>query len=42
ADEHHGLGLAIVAAVARMHAGHPVARSEDGVTSIGVVLSTNR
>ena len=42
ADEHHGLGLSIVAAVARMHAGHPVARSEDGVTSIGVVLSTNR
>ena len=42
ADGHHGLGLAIVAAIARMHAGHPVAWSEHGVTSIGLVLSASR
>jgi two-component system, OmpR family, heavy metal sensor histidine kinase CusS len=42
ADGHHGLGLAIVAAIARMHAGHPVAQSAAGVTSIGLVLATSR
>lgn len=32
----HGLGLAIVAAIARMHQGEPFARSADGVTAIGL------
>lgn len=32
---HHGLGLAIVAAIARMHGGRPFACSEGGVTTIG-------
>lgn len=31
----HGLGLAIVAAIARMHAGSTLAASRDGVTRIG-------
>ncbi|MDP3857751.1 MAG: heavy metal sensor histidine kinase [Stagnimonas sp.] len=39
-DENHGLGLAIVAAIARMHGGHTLARSEHGITSIGFTLST--
>ena len=34
----HGLGLSIVAAIARMHGGRTLARSGDGLTSIGVVL----
>ncbi|AMR80335.1 two-component sensor histidine kinase [Cupriavidus nantongensis] len=34
----HGLGLAIVAAIARMHGGRTVAESSDGVTSIGLVV----
>lgn len=38
AAAHHGLGLAIVAAIARMHGGRPVAKSEAGVTSIGLVI----
>jgi two-component system heavy metal sensor histidine kinase CusS len=38
ADRHHGLGLAIVAAIARMHGGRPLAISSAGVTSIGVSL----
>lgn len=38
-EEHHGLGLAIVAAIARMHGGQPIARSADGVTAIGLTLS---
>ena len=38
--EHHGLGLAIVAAIARMHGGQPVARSADGVTSIGLTFAS--
>lgn len=33
--QHHGLGLAIVAAVARMHGGRTRAGSCDGLTSIG-------
>jgi len=33
--QHHGLGLAIVAAIARMHGGATFARSEDGRTRIG-------
>lgn len=35
---HHGLGLSIVAAVARMHQGHTVASSTAGQTEIGLVL----
>lgn len=36
---HHGLGLAIVAAIAQMHAGHTVAVSGGGRTSIGFAVS---
>ncbi|SAI65459.1 two-component sensor kinase [Bordetella ansorpii] len=36
---HHGLGLAIVAAIARMHGGKPHAMSEGGVTSIGFCMA---
>ncbi len=39
AVRNHGLGLAIVAAIARMHGGRTVAESRGGVTSIGFVLS---
>jgi two-component system heavy metal sensor histidine kinase CusS len=35
---HHGLGLAIVAAIARMHAGAPLAESAGGRTRIGFTL----
>lgn len=38
-QQHHGLGLAIVAAIARMHDGHPVAHSDAGVTRIGFSLA---
>lgn len=34
-DAHHGLGLAIVAAIARMHGGRTFATSADGLTCIG-------
>lgn len=34
-DTHHGLGLAIVAAISRMHDGHTFASSTDGLTRIG-------
>ncbi|WP_171022543.1 MULTISPECIES: heavy metal sensor histidine kinase [unclassified Variovorax] len=34
-SEHHGLGLAIVAAIARMHGGRTYATSRSGVTEIG-------
>lgn len=37
-DQHHGLGLAIVSAIARMHDGRPFVRSRAGVTTIGLVL----
>lgn len=37
---HHGLGLAIVAAIARMHGGNTIARSEHGATTIGFTLAT--
>lgn len=36
---HHGLGLAIVAAIARMHAGSTLAESRDGVTRVGFTLA---
>ena len=37
-QSNHGLGLAIVGAIARMHQGKPVAWSENGVTSVGVEI----
>lgn len=37
-QQHHGLGLAIVAAIARMHAGRPVAESAAGQTRVGFTL----
>ena len=37
--QHHGLGLAIVAAIARMHAGRTVAESQAGVTRVGFTLA---
>lgn len=39
---HHGLGLAIVAAVARMHAGRTLVTSQAGVTTVGFTLSMAR
>jgi len=38
ADRNHGLGLAIVAAIARMHGGRPLAFSSEDITSIGMSL----
>ena len=38
AVRNHGLGLAIVAAIARMHGGRTTAESHDGVTAIGLTL----
>ncbi|HRD97132.1 MAG TPA: heavy metal sensor histidine kinase [Rubrivivax sp.] len=37
--QHHGLGLAIVAAIARMHGGRTLAESAGGVTRIGFTLA---
>jgi two-component system heavy metal sensor histidine kinase CusS len=37
--QHHGLGLAIVAAIARMHAGRTLARSRDGLTEVGFTVA---
>ena len=37
-QSNHGLGLTIVGAIARMHQGKPVARSENGVTSVGIEI----
>ena len=37
-EQNHGLGLAITAAIARMHAGHPIASSSEGVTRIGLEM----
>lgn len=37
-DTNHGLGLSIVAAIARMHGGRPLAHSRDGQTRIGFTL----
>jgi two-component system heavy metal sensor histidine kinase CusS len=39
-QQHHGLGLAIVAAIARMHAGRPLAESAGGTTKVGFTLAT--
>lgn len=41
AAQNHGLGLSIVAAIARMHGGRPFARSASGVTSIGLTLRSD-
>ena len=38
ADRNHGLGLAIVAAIARLHGGRTFAESADGHTRIGLIL----
>lgn len=38
-DANHGLGLAIVAAIARMHGGEPFARSAGGTTTIGLEIA---
>lgn len=38
-EQHHGLGLAIVAAIARMHAGRTVAESDAGLTRVGFTLA---
>jgi two-component system heavy metal sensor histidine kinase CusS len=40
-SEHHGLGLAIVAAIARMHGGQTCASSRSGVTEIGFSLTAD-
>ncbi|PIF90468.1 two-component system heavy metal sensor histidine kinase CusS [Acidovorax sp. 62] len=40
-QSNHGLGLAIVAAIARMHQGKPVASSENGVTNVGIEIRPN-
>ena len=37
-QSNHGLGLAIVGAIARMHQGKPVAWSENGLTSVGLEI----
>ncbi len=39
ADLHHGLGLSIVAAIARMHGGRPLAQSSQEATKIGFTIS---
>ncbi|MCI5069069.1 heavy metal sensor histidine kinase [Acidovorax sp.] len=38
-EKNHGLGLAITAAIARMHGGRPTARSSQGITTIGLELT---
>ncbi len=38
-SEHHGLGLSIVAAIARMHGGEPFAFSHDGQNRIGLAIA---
>jgi two-component system heavy metal sensor histidine kinase CusS len=38
AQRNHGLGLAIVAAIARMHGGRPLAHSAGGETTVGLRL----
>lgn len=38
ADQHHGLGLSIVAGIAQMHGGGALAESADEITRIGITL----
>ena len=38
-EQHHGLGLAIVAAIARMHGGSTLAESQGGITRVGFTLA---
>lgn len=38
ASKNHGLGLSIVAAIARMHGGATMAASSNGITSVGILL----
>lgn len=38
-SSHHGLGLTIVSAIARMHGGSTFASSGGGVTRIGILLA---
>ena len=40
-EQHHGLGLAIVAAIARMHSGRTLAQSQAGLTEVGFTLATH-
>lgn len=42
ASVNHGLGLSIVAAIARMHGGEPFASSGQGATRIGLTLGSAR
>jgi two-component system heavy metal sensor histidine kinase CusS len=42
AVQHHGLGLAIVAAIARMHGGEALVRSEQGLTTFGLRIPASR
>lgn len=39
--QHHGLGLAIVAAIARMHAGRTLAECQGGVTRVGFTMAAH-
>ena len=39
ANHNHGLGLAIVAAIARMHGGATFVRSAAGTTSVGLTMT---
>lgn len=38
-EAHHGLGLAIVAAIARMHGGHVFASAQAGITCVGFTVA---
>ena len=40
AQTNHGLGLAIVGAIARMHAGKPFATSKNGMTRVGIDVTS--
>lgn len=40
-EAHHGLGLSIVAAIARMHSGRTLAQSVNGVTRLGFTVAAH-